>query len=160
MIGAAARAILNKYPEVRFTFAGEGPDETWLKQTLGEDPRVTYTKYKPHETLDIHLEHHIAVVPSLASEGTSLSLAEAMGAGCAVIASNVGGMTNMVVDGYNGLLVAPESEDFVNAIGRLLDDSTLLERLAANGHHVAAQAFSIEEWRERWRLVIQTLTAQ
>ncbi|HPO20030.1 MAG TPA: glycosyltransferase, partial [Rubrivivax sp.] len=49
--------------------------------------------------------------------------------GCAVIATNVGGLPDVVYDGINGLLVEPEASSLANAINRLIEDKALRERL-------------------------------
>lgn len=157
IMAEAAMAILKTNDNVRFTFAGEGPDEMWLRRTFDGDSRVSFQTYLPQDSLKIHLDRDIAVVPSFASEGTSLSVAEAMGAGCAVVAAAVGGITNMIIDGYNGLLVFPRVQSFESAIRRLIEDKTLRDRLAARGHETASAAFSSDRWREQWQDVLETV---
>ena len=49
----------------------------------------------------------IVLIPTKAAEGTSLSCLEAMASGRAVIAGCVGGLSDLIVDGYNGLLLRP-----------------------------------------------------
>ena len=66
----AARSLLRTLDRVAFCFAGEGPEEAWMRDALGADPRVTFTRFLPDESLAVHGRHHVAVVPSLASEGT------------------------------------------------------------------------------------------
>ena len=96
-------------------------------------------------------------VPTVGSEGTSLSLLEAMSAQCAVIASNVGGMTNIILDNYNGLLVnAGDSDDLYKAIKKLLDYPEDRERLSAKAYETVKQAFSYEKWAEKWKEVLST----
>ena len=153
----AAKSILINHPNVEFTFAGEGPDEKWLKEYFADEARVQFLKYSPDEALDIHLRHHIAVVPSLASEGTSLSVAEAMGAGCAVVATGIGGITNMIIDGYNGLLVSPNASELTSALVRVVESPELMTRLGANAYGVASKGFSLRQWQARWRHVIETI---
>ncbi|WP_420491566.1 glycosyltransferase [Neobacillus drentensis] len=53
---------------------------------------------------------------NLGSEGTSLSLLEAMAAKCAEIATNVGGMTNIILDNYNGLIINPDESELYLAL--------------------------------------------
>ena len=155
-----AADVLSRYPNVTFTFAGEGPDESYLRDALGNENRVRFTKYLPDETLKIHLEHDIAVVPSLGSEGTCLSLAEAMAAGCASIATNVGGMTNMILDGYNGVLVMPETKALTDAIERVVENGELRRAIATKAVETARAAFSHEQWKSQWREVLTFLSTQ
>lgn len=157
IMAEAAKSILANHSNVEFTFAGEGPDEKWLKEYFAEESRVKFIKYYPNETLDVHLRHQIAVIPSLASEGTSLSVAEAMGAGCAVIATAIGGITNMIIDGYNGLLVSPNALELTSALERLVASPRLQSELGSRAYDIASQSFSLSKWQARWRQVIETI---
>ena len=157
IMAEATKHILASHQEVSVTYAGEGADEKWLRDCFAGQARVTFIKYRPQDTLDIHLQHHIAVIPSLASEGTSLSVAEAMACGCAVVATNIGGITNMLIDGYNGLIVSPNIQDVVMALERLLDNPQLVRQLGARAYDVAANGFSYGKWKDRWEEVIETV---
>ena len=88
-----------------------------------------------------------------ASEGTSLSCLEAMASGNAVIATNVGGLPDLVQDGYNGLLIEPESKALGTALEKLIRQSRLRRELAARGVEVA-RTFQLPVWRERWRALL------
>lgn len=96
----------------------------------------------------------IAVVPTIGSEGTSLSLLEAMAAHCAVICTNVGGMTNIVIDQYNGLMIKPTEADLVYAIEDLIINVEKRNKLADRGYETVKQAFSHEVWSNRWKKVL------
>ena len=150
-----ASILLDKYKYIEITFAGEGPEEQWLKQKFNNIDRVNIIKYYPHESLKVHLEHDIAVVPSIASEGTSLSVAEAMGAGCAVVATAVGGITNMIIDEYNGLLVMPEAESLLAGIEVLINNKDRRDQLGRRAYETAEVSFNIKIWKERWLKVIK-----
>ena len=153
----AAKRLLEVFQEVEFCFAGEGPDEALIVETFQNEPRVCIQKYLPDESLRIHERCHIAVVPSLGSEGTSLSLAEAMAAGCAVVATNVGGMTNMIIDGYNGRLVNPNVDLLTHILSELIDDRKLRLKLGERAAATAAEAFSLDRWKSRWSDVLDQL---
>lgn len=151
---AVAEKLLAKRHDVEFTFAGEGPEEGYLRGLLGGCDRVAITRYPAERALDIHLAHDVAVVPSVASEGTSLSVAEAMAAGCGVCATNVGGITNMVIHGYNGLLVHPKGEELRDGVESLIQDGGLRQRLGQRAFETASAAFSLESWQASWKRVL------
>ncbi len=72
------------------------------------------------------------VMPSVEREGLPKSLLEAMSVGVPCIATNVGGMPEVVVDGENGLVVPPKSTEPIKAaIERLAADPVFGQRLAA-----------------------------
>lgn len=154
----AITRILNEYPEVRVTMAGRGPDEEMLKNTLSQyGERVAFINYESQESQLIHAQHDIAVVPTIGSEGTSLSLLEAMVAKCAVICSNVGGMTNVVINNYNGLMISSEAEAIYTAIKQLIEDSELRHTLAKRAFETVQCGFSFELWKDRWLKVIEDI---
>jgi len=91
----------------------------------------------------------LVVAPSQ-NEAFSLALVEAMAAGCAVIASRVGGMAEIVVDGVTGLLVAPDDiSALASGILRLFGDERLRAKLGE-----AAQ-LSVRERFGRERIITQ-----
>ena len=150
--------ILKKHNNVYVTFAGEGPDEKYIRDKFNDNDNVTITKYNSSESLEIHKKHDIAVVPTVGSEGTSLSLLEAMASGCATVCSNVGGMTNIILDGFNGIMFDPYNEDdLYYAIERLVTEKKERARIAKNGYTTARESFSLQIWRERWSKVIDDI---
>lgn len=155
---SAAKRILSEYVNINVTVAGSGPDEEYMKNELGSYSNVEFITYKSSDSLQIHADKHIAVIPTIGSEGTSLSLLEAMSAQCAVIASNVGGMTNIILDNYNGLMVnAGDAEDLYLAIKRLLDNIDDRRRLSLKAYETVKLAFSYERWAEKWTQVLNSV---
>jgi glycosyltransferase involved in cell wall biosynthesis len=72
------------------------------------------------------------VAPSVWPEPFGLVILETLAAGRPVVASRIGGITDMVIDGTNGLLVTPGNRvELGGALQRLIDDAGLRERLAA-----------------------------
>ena len=153
------RAITNlliKHPDIKVTIAGTGPDEAWMREKLLEFSQVEFTKYEALDSIEFHSKFDIAIVPSTGSEGTSLSLLEAMAAGCAVVATNVGGMTNIIIDEYNGRIVRPSWLELENAIEDLLINENKRKKIAEIGKKTVEEAFSFQRWKESWsRLILQ-----
>jgi glycosyltransferase involved in cell wall biosynthesis len=86
-----------------------------------------------------HRAADFAIVPSH-WESFGLSAAEAMASGLAVAASAVGGLTDYIVDGVNGLLVPPQNPGaLAAAIQRLIDDASLRARLASSARETVRQ---------------------
>lgn len=152
----AVKRILDAYKNVTVTVAGSGPDEEWMKRQLQQYDNVAFIHYESHESLDIHADKHIAVVPTVGSEGTSLSLLEAMSAQCAVVCTNVGGMTNIVLDGYNGLMVnAGSADQLYEAMRKLVADKDMRNAIAQKGYETANCCFSYEKWKAKWTEIFQ-----
>lgn len=142
--------VLSEHPEVELTVAGGGSLEADLHDAFDGVGRVTFTRYDAGESIAFHGQFDIALVPSVASEGTSLSLLEAMASGCAVVSSDVGGMSNIILSGHNGLLVRPEADDFHRAVETLVDDANLRRKLARNARQTVEDSFSRNSWAESW----------
>ena len=157
LFAPVAKSIISKYDNVQITFAGTGPDEFYLKEMFSDNPQINFINYDSQKSLDIHAEYHIAVIPSVGSEGTSFSLLEAMASKCAVVATNVGGMTNIILDNYNGLLINPEEQELYDALEKMITDKNLREKLAENAYHTVIQAFNRDLWEERWTKVLEEI---
>ncbi|WP_318411729.1 glycosyltransferase family 4 protein [Photobacterium leiognathi] len=142
--------ILEKYPNCEFYFAGGGDKLSQVEKFVNHNERAFLTSYKYYESVDFHSQFDIALVPSIGSEGTSLSLLEAMSAKCAVIASNVGGMTNIILDGFNGYLVNPDIDSFTQKVEYLLDNNSQLETIQNNAFSSVCSSFSKDKWDESW----------
>ena len=151
LFARAAKKILETYQNIQLFIAGEGPCENEMRSLLSNYKQVMFTKYRSDESLLFHHDKHIAVVPTKGSEGTSLSLLEAMASNCAVIATDVGGMTNIVIDGYNGLLVRPKEDDLVKALKTLIENNHMRESLSSNGYQTVKDGFSKKAWEDKWK---------
>ena len=145
----AVEDLLSSHPQMNVLIAGTGPAENHLRHKFRNTEQVVIREI-PHEEMAKHLNRmHIAVIPSTYSEGTSLSCLEAMASGCAVIASNIGGLGNIVLPDFNGLLIKPTSMEIKQAITHLFNDMKKAKDLALNGHDTIRQAFSLAYWRKR-----------
>jgi glycosyltransferase involved in cell wall biosynthesis len=102
---------------------------------------------------EVYQQAHITIIPTVHSEGTSLSCLEALASRNAVIATNVGGLPNLILPEYNGLLIDPSAPSLVQALERLIEDPGLRERFGKRGRQVAL-SFSIKRWRVQWEQII------
>ena len=91
----------------------------------------------------------VILVPTFAHEGTSLAAIEAMGASRPVVATNVGGLNDLVADHVSGVLVPPDPEQLAAAVAELAQDSELRTRLGAEGRRRVSAMFTEEHWRHR-----------
>lgn len=91
----------------------------------------------------------LLVLPSR-EEGMPVAALEAMMQGRAVVATNVGGTPEVVVDGVTGLLVPPEDPGaLATALGRLIHDRVLRRRMGEAGRRRALAEFTIERMAEK-----------
>ena len=158
MFANVVTRLLEKYPDLDITIAGDGDLEEKLKKDFEGNNSVHMTKYTTEQSLEFHKQFDIAVVPTIYSEGTSLSLCEAMAAGCMPVSTHVGGLTNIIIDSYNGKLCYPSEDALYNAIEELLNmDMAEYKKMLTNSYNSCTTAFIKSKWEERWIKYIESL---
>ncbi|QGP93671.1 D-inositol-3-phosphate glycosyltransferase [Neomoorella glycerini] len=151
--------LLAEYPDLEFLFAIDTNTPRYLeifhawRQKEAHNGRILYCHPDFNAMPEVYAAADIVVIPSIYSEGTSFSCLEAMAMGKAVIATNVGGLTNLIIDGYNGLLIHPSREYLTQALRFLIDHPRERLRLGANAA-ATARAFDRRLWEARWRQYI------
>jgi glycosyltransferase involved in cell wall biosynthesis len=129
-------SLRERHPDLRLVLMGASQrgseayaeDLGALRRELGLEDVVELAGFvrHPHERL---AEASVYVQPSRV-EVAPLAVMEAMAAGLPVVATTVGGLTEMIDDGVDGVLVAPEDlEALVAALDRLLSDPELAGRI-------------------------------
>ncbi len=125
------RAMSQLDQGVQLLIAGDGPLIEYLKQVvkdLAVEDRVTFLGFL-EDTTPLYSILDLLVVPSR-SESFGLSVIEGQAMGVPVIASRVGGLSEVVEDGVTGLLFAPENaDDLVEKIRCLMQDDALRARI-------------------------------
>ncbi|HET6497441.1 MAG TPA: glycosyltransferase family 4 protein, partial [Coriobacteriia bacterium] len=140
-------AILSfRVPRSRFVIAGSGPEEDRLRGSADARGLAGRLRFLGHVSpaAPVLNASDVVVVPSL-SEGFSLVAAEAMALAKPVVATRVGGLADVVVDGETGLLVPPaDPEALAAAVARLLRDPALTARLGEAGSRRVEECFTVE----------------
>lgn len=151
--------LLNEFHELEVTFAGDGPLKNYLIRKFEGYDNVAITSFEAKDSVDFHFSFDVAVIPTVFSEGTSLSLNEAMAAGCFPIATHVGGMTNMIIDGFNGRLVYPsESELYLVLKEVILMNDIEFNQIVENAYEVVNSSFSKDIWSLKWKDLINKIS--
>jgi glycosyltransferase involved in cell wall biosynthesis len=147
-------------PDATLVLAGEGPERARLElraQKLGLERRVRLLGNRS-DVPALLAACDVLVQPSASFEGCPLAVLEAMAAGRPVVATDVGGVGEVVLHGRTGLLVAPCSAPaLTGALTQVLGDPRLAERLGAAGHDRAIAEFSVDRMMERLSAVYQDL---
>jgi glycosyltransferase involved in cell wall biosynthesis len=147
-------------PHLVALFVGDGPLERELKaqsDAAGLTDHIRFLGYRADVARCLAAADVVAL-PSL-YEGLPLAAIEALGAARPVVATEVDGTPEVVVDGDSGLLVPPaDPVATAMAIKRLLDDPQLAARLAANGRAFAERHFDIRIQVARTVAVYDELT--
>jgi glycosyltransferase involved in cell wall biosynthesis len=134
-------------PGATLSIAGDGPESAALEKLaieLGVANRVRFLGMR--DDLEKILPEMDVFVHSSHVEAFGLTIAEAMACGRAVVASRVGGVSELVEDGQSGLLIEPGDEvALAAAIDRLLEDDALRRRLGENARTRIVQRFGLRK---------------
>ncbi|MCM3628006.1 glycosyltransferase family 4 protein [Paenibacillus glycanilyticus] len=156
----SADELLSRYPSVTVEFAGELIDGSMMAAVFGlwheahpHRDRIIHRTYTFETIREAYHQADIAVIPTLFSEGTSLSCLEAMSCGLPVVATNVGGLNDLVVNGMTGRLTPPSAEAITPAISELIEQPRLRRRLGAAARR-AALTFDQARWLAEWKAII------
>jgi glycosyltransferase involved in cell wall biosynthesis len=144
-LDGAAR-LLRRGVAATFVIVGGGPEEARLRERAhaeGLGDRVRFLGWRA----DLERIYAGSDVVALTSrnEGTPVCLIEALAAGCAVAATDVGGVRDVLEDGRAGLLVPPgDADGLAFALERLLTDPPLRRSLAQRGPGSARRRYAVQ----------------
>ncbi|WP_340014861.1 glycosyltransferase family 4 protein [Paenibacillus sp. FSL K6-1318] len=162
----AADKLLGAFPDLEIEFAGElvegstvGRAFRYWHRTHPHAARINQRTYDFRDIREAYHQADIAVIPTVFSEGTSYACLEAMSCGLPVIASNVGGLNDLIQDGFNGLLVPPGEQELTAALVRLVQDRAERERLGIYARETAL-SYDLARWRSRWSTVLESFLAE
>jgi glycosyltransferase involved in cell wall biosynthesis len=149
----AAALVAEKNSTVRFVIIGEGTEEylhylRGLIKNYNLDNKIYITGYRENAA---HLikDLDILVCASIEEAFSRVSI-EAMAHGRPVVATNVGGIPEVVVDGETGILVPVQDENaMAQAILEFVNDCELRERMGENGRKRVAQCFAVDQHLQR-----------
>ncbi|MCZ2844970.1 MAG: glycosyltransferase family 4 protein [Candidatus Bathyarchaeota archaeon] len=157
----AAKHIISKYPDAFFIFTGNG----YLRQNLdriasklGLRENIIFMGWRD-DAARIISAYDVFVLPSL-NEGMGRVLVEAMALGKPIVASNIGGIPDLVIHGKNGFLVSPKNpKELAKYIQILLEDEKKREKMGLAGKEMALN-FSAENMVEKIVELYQELLIQ
>lgn len=155
----AAPAIREQVPSARFLILGGGRYREEFER-LAEDRGVSaWMRFAGHqqEISRYYDAMDISVLTSL-SEGLSITLLESLGHGLPVVATDVGGNREVVVDGVTGFLVPPKDvPSFVERVVRLLRDRELRRAMGRAGRERCVADFDIGRVGARYQDLYRSL---
>lgn len=143
--------VLRSLPDTVLLIVGDGPEKSRLEEEariLGLASSVRFLGKVPEQRLiAVYQASDVFVLPAIVdsemnTEGLGVVLLEAMSMRKPVIASNVGGIPEAVVNNETGLLVKPQDpNDLAEAVIRLLGDRELSKRMGDNGRQRVKEVF-------------------
>ena len=158
----ALPAILRQYPLVQLVSVGATTDDRWVKHLRSEAESLGVGDHfhllgAQSNVVEFLRSCDVFVFPSL-YEGLGIALIEAMAAGCACVATNVGPIPEVVQDGQDGVLVSPaDPDDFARAVGDLLGDPVKRSRLGTAASETAVRRFQPQESAARLTQIYESV---
>ena len=145
--------LFKKYDNIEIHFVGKGFDEdvNKIKAKMAKYPdRLFCYSKEPEKMHEVYKMSDISLVPTLYSEGTSLSCLEALSTGNIVVCTRIGGLTDLIINGLNGYLVEPDKNSVLETLENIIDNIDKQGKIRKNAVETA-KAFNKEIWKNRWK---------
>ena len=142
----AFRKVISRHPEARLALIGDGEERERLQHlatdlSIGHFVRFLGLRADVPEIL---AACDLFTLPSI-QEGFPMVILEALAAGKAVIASEVGAISDVIRHGATGLLVPPGDTDaLADALCLLIEDEEARQRLGQSGRELVRKAYDFE----------------
>ncbi len=142
----AMKDVIHQRPDAQTLIVGDGDEGASLRK-LARSLDIEDSVHFLHSTLDtarVLAVMDIFVFPSV-KEGLGIALLEALASGRPCVASNVGGIGDIIENGSNGMLVTVEDNAAIrNAILLLLADEALRKSMSKRGSILVREKFSLD----------------
>tara|TARA_B100001123_G_scaffold367775_1_gene428302 strand:+ start:2377 stop:3534 length:1158 start_codon:yes stop_codon:yes gene_type:complete len=140
--------IIERLPSLKLSIVGEGPDREWLENSINSlqiSKRINFIGHVPNNELPQLLSKALALVSPAHSEGLPLTILEAMSSGIPVVATNVGGIGDVVIDGRTGFLRSDSDiEGILGALESLKENPAKASEMGKNGRALMEEQYTWE----------------
>ncbi len=146
LLFSAFKKLIKDYPRAKLLVVGSGRKEEELKDWVSRENLTSGIIFLGNvpELSSLFKIVDVSVLPSTL-EGLGFSILEAQANGVPVVASSVGGITEVIKDRETGILVKPgDCDGLYQGIKLLLEDSLLRQRIVDNARQQIEQRFSLE----------------
>lgn len=142
----AAKRLKIENKELKIKIIGDGPIKENLKLKVESDKlnNIHFLGYKTGEELKDEIRKSMAIVlPSECYENNPMSVLEAFALGKPVIGSRIGGIPELVIDGFTGYTFEPNNvEDLKSKIDLLIKDKDVLCAMGKNARELVKKKFN------------------
>ncbi len=161
--------ILQRFPKAKLVICGDGPEKGNLQrlaEALNISERILFTGYISHdEMIQYYKSADVFILPSIEidgyKEGLGMVIIEAMACGTPVIGTNIGGITDIIKDEYNGLLIAERSpDDIAKKAVKILSNREYAEQLKQNALVTVNSKYSWSRIAEEFGQIYTQLTEE
>ena len=157
LVIAAAAEVIKVFPQARFLFVGDGPGRNRVEQEIKKaqlEAQILMTGYR--EDIPAILSFTDLGIISSVAEGIPQFLFQIMAMGKPVIATEVGGIPEIVTSGVTGVLIPPEDPAaLAKALVQVLGDPGSARRLGEEGRRLVEKEYTVEKMAEKVYRVYQ-----
>lgn len=147
MMIRATRALCDQGHKVRLLLVGDGPERDALQKLTADielETSVIFTGFQSQPARYLSLMD-IFLLPSF-TEGTSMTLLEAMSLGIPTVATRVGGTPEIIADGVTGILTESDNlTEFTSALKLLVEQPATRGQMASKAKQRFHERFSVEK---------------
>ena len=157
----ALSMLSKKRKNIRLIIAGDGPERDSLElfaKDLGVLERVIFAGLR-NDIEKIYSAMDVFILPSI-NEPFGLAILEAMAVGKPVIATNAGGIPEIIRDEETGLLVEPRSPKAIaEAIDRLIEEPEFLKKISQAGKKLLLTEFTSDSMAKKYEALCLSLSS-
>jgi len=140
---------------VKFGIVGTGPTKKYIEKMLKKYHLSKEVFLLGHigdrETIkNLYLTYNLVIIPTVFSEGTSLSALEAMSIGRLVLMTNVGGLKEIGVDLFSKIVISKNSLNIAEKIRDIIDKNISSDYISKNGCKLVNEKHNLKNWQEEW----------
>ncbi len=155
--------ILKRHPKAFLRIAGDGPERENLEVKCAElciSDHVLFLGAIKHESLQtLYRTSDMMVFPSADREGFGLVLVEALGCECAVVATDIPGARNIIIDGKTGFVVPQKNvQKLAEKIVSLLDDPEMGRSVGKEGRRFVVERYDWDRIAKQYAALIESIT--
>jgi len=155
--------VIENIPDAALTLVGCGADESKLKklsERLEIDKKIKFAGSVPNNEMEkYYMNSAVVVVPSICMDNSPMVIYEALSFGKPVIATNRGGIPELIKAGYNGYLVdANHPKEMADAIVNILNKNNIeLYRVIAENAIVSSRKYDINRYIDNLEMTYRRL---
>ena len=144
-----ARAIVKKYPKIKFVWGGDGDLYSKCVNLVKNDKNISFVGHLTDIDKDKYFQQAILYYQPSLIESQGIAILEAMSFGLPIVASRVGGIPESVIDKKNGYLVTPQkTEEAIHKIGSIIASKSTREDMGKKSKRIVS-SFSNKIWEKK-----------
>jgi glycosyltransferase involved in cell wall biosynthesis len=155
----AMHAVLQQHPQIKLVIAGKGVEEQKLRSLaleLGITEHVMFAGHLDQSMLADYMKNCLALILPSLTEGLPRVVIEAQMLGKPVIASQVGGIPEIIADGETGFLVEPQDwQSLARAMLKIIENPALAERMGSAAQTRVREKFNCQNYYTAYHAMIQ-----